>query len=239
MRKYWAKCVCGSELLMGNDTIDLIYPCNREKTLFNAYCNSSIGGCGRLVYDESLDKLKEKWNNGITDEFDIENKFCCNHDIKSALNKKKSETEGDKSLCELSTYKDRAYCIHPKEKSIKTDLIECVLTIAENICNELEILKWFDDSTGIIIGSIKTSKIIINKSKIDLKSIEEKLDLTFFKDEDQRTLKHYRLKIFLNEDSNFKNENIEKKLYYINDGAILELLVKTEYNLIFKELQPI
>ena len=63
-------CGCGMNLLHGEDpyaTIDTIYPVNRERTIINAYCNVSMGGCGRIVYARNIDMLRERWNNDVTD----------------------------------------------------------------------------------------------------------------------------------------------------------------------------
>lgn len=69
--KNWKVCSnCGKHLLREDNLIDTVYPCNREKTKFNAYCNSTMGGCGRIVYEENLEKLQDRWNQGITDEME-------------------------------------------------------------------------------------------------------------------------------------------------------------------------
>jgi|TARA_Y100001960_G_scaffold22810_1_gene20041 hypothetical protein len=64
----WNQCSCGSKLLKEYDHIDLVYPVNREKTKYNAYCNSSLGGCGRTVYGKDIEEVNKRWNEGITDE---------------------------------------------------------------------------------------------------------------------------------------------------------------------------
>lgn len=67
-KEYWNQCSCGKHLLEGDDLIDTVYPCNREKTVYNAYCNVSMGGCGRVVYADSIALLMARWNAGATDE---------------------------------------------------------------------------------------------------------------------------------------------------------------------------
>lgn len=48
---------------------DTLYPVNRERTKFNAYCNPIFGGCGRVVYGKSIKNVAVRWNNNETDEF--------------------------------------------------------------------------------------------------------------------------------------------------------------------------
>lgn len=81
----WSKCTCGKHLLKGDDLIDTVYPCNRERTVYNAYCNTSMGGCGRIVYGSNLEILEKRWNLGITDESDINYKFDNIEEIKKFL----------------------------------------------------------------------------------------------------------------------------------------------------------
>lgn len=51
--------------------IDCIYPMNREKSKWNCYCNPQMGGCGRVVYADSIHDLEKKWNDGETSEIII------------------------------------------------------------------------------------------------------------------------------------------------------------------------
>lgn len=83
--KKWNKCSCGSDLLSTKSHEDLVYPCDKEKTVFNAYCNTSMSGCGRLVYAKNIEDLLIRWNNNITDETDDKSNFCCFFDVKETL----------------------------------------------------------------------------------------------------------------------------------------------------------
>lgn len=60
---------CGFDINKSEDiSIDCIYPLDRNKENWNAYCNVSMGGCGRILYAKSLEELEINWNNGITSE---------------------------------------------------------------------------------------------------------------------------------------------------------------------------
>jgi hypothetical protein len=73
----WNECSCGQHLLQGDHLIDTVYPCNREKTVFNAYCDVSIGGCGRTVYADNISTLLKRWNMGAIDENSEDSTFSC------------------------------------------------------------------------------------------------------------------------------------------------------------------
>ena len=47
-----------------NDNIlDTCYPANRERTIFNTYCQSSNGGCDRIIYGRTMEESIERWAN--------------------------------------------------------------------------------------------------------------------------------------------------------------------------------
>lgn len=49
------------------ELIDVLYPLNREKTLYNIYCNPTLNGCGRTVYGNSESHVVARWDNGECD----------------------------------------------------------------------------------------------------------------------------------------------------------------------------
>ena len=61
-------CSCGKDLLNEDYFDDTLYPMNRERTKFNAYCNPLYSGCGRTVYGQSIKEVSIRWNNNLTDE---------------------------------------------------------------------------------------------------------------------------------------------------------------------------
>ncbi|CAH7400795.1 hypothetical protein VCHA53O466_50139 [Vibrio chagasii] len=74
----WTPCLCGRDI--SNDLIDAVYPCNRSCTVINAVCQTSSGGCGRVVYCfNDINALNTRWNGGVTDDNSEsdEPEYCC------------------------------------------------------------------------------------------------------------------------------------------------------------------
>lgn len=63
-----ALCTCGNDI-SGDQRIDSVYPCNRERTEWNVCCKVHNGGCGRTVYAGSVEKVIQRWNDGDYDEY--------------------------------------------------------------------------------------------------------------------------------------------------------------------------
>lgn len=61
---------CGYCGKVHEDLIDVVYPLNRKGTKWNVYCNSSEGGCGRIVYGSTREEAIERWNNYAHDDSD-------------------------------------------------------------------------------------------------------------------------------------------------------------------------
>ncbi|MEZ9708586.1 hypothetical protein AB4254_07900 [Vibrio breoganii] len=61
----WGTCSCGFEI--ESDLLDAVYPLDREKTVYQAICDSRVGGCGRVVYSYDLGMLNKRWNIGVED----------------------------------------------------------------------------------------------------------------------------------------------------------------------------
>lgn len=60
---------CGMD--WSEDTIDTLYPQNREKTSYVFGCMTHNSGCGRQVYAKTAEKAILRWNEGYTDEWII------------------------------------------------------------------------------------------------------------------------------------------------------------------------
>lgn len=63
-----ALCICGNDI-SGDQRIDSVYPCNRERTKWNVCCKVHNGGCGRTVYAETVKGAIRNWNNGLAHEY--------------------------------------------------------------------------------------------------------------------------------------------------------------------------
>lgn len=63
-------CTCGNNI-SGDQRIDSVYPLNRERTEWNVCCQVHNGGCGRIVYADTVEQAIQRWNDGYTDEFII------------------------------------------------------------------------------------------------------------------------------------------------------------------------
>lgn len=81
----WKKCKCGKHLLKGDNLIDTVYPCTREKDVLNAYCNVTMGGCGRTVYADTIENLLIRWNNGVTDVMEADERSYSIESIRAAI----------------------------------------------------------------------------------------------------------------------------------------------------------
>lgn len=64
----FSTCICGQKTITEETIIDCVYPTNREKTQYNAYCNPDYNGCGRIVYANDMNRLEKRWNDGHSDE---------------------------------------------------------------------------------------------------------------------------------------------------------------------------
>lgn len=82
----WNACSsCKKHLLQGDDLIDTVYPYNHEKKIYNAYCNVSMGGCGRIVYAGNIEDLLSRWNAGAYDENSEGEEYFSKEQLENAL----------------------------------------------------------------------------------------------------------------------------------------------------------